>query len=220
MDTLTDLFDFVVHLDAHLAQVVDVLGVWTYILLFLVVFIETGLVVALFLPSDSLIFVSGALASLDVLNIVVLFFLFLTAAIGGDSLNYFWGSLIGPRAFDGRYRYLKPEYLTQTRVFYNRHGGKAIILARFVPVMRSLVPFVAGLGAMRYGRFLPISILGNTIWVSILLLSGYLFGSHPLVQDNFGPVLLGVLILSFMPMIIGSLRSKLVASRKEAPKAP
>ncbi len=220
MDTLTNLFDFVVHLDAHLAQVVDVLGVWTYILLFLVVFIETGLVVALFLPSDSLIFVSGALASLDVLNIVVLFFLFLTAAILGDSLNYFWGSLIGPRAFDGRYRYLKPEYLTQTRSFYNRHGGKAIILARFVPVMRSFVPFVAGLGAMRYGRFLPISIVGNTIWVSIMLFSGYLFGSHPLVQENFGPILLGVLILSFMPMIIGSLRGKLAASRKKVREAP
>ncbi|MCL4262773.1 MAG: VTT domain-containing protein [Anaerolineae bacterium] len=220
MDTLTGLFDIVVHLDAHLAQMVDVLGLWAYLLLFLVVFCETGLIVALFLPSDSLIFVAGALAGLDILNIVVLFFLFLAAATLGDSLNYFWGSLIGPRAFDGRYRYLKPQYLAQTRTFYSRHGGKAIILARFVPIMRSFVPLVAGLGAMTYDRFLPISIVGNTIWVSIMLFGGYLFGSHPLVQKNFGPILMGILILSFMPMIIGFLRSKLAASRPKVPKAP
>ncbi len=220
MEILTQLFDFVIHLDAHLAEMVDVLGVWAYLLLFAVVFVETGLVVALFLPSDSLIFVAGALAGLDVLNIVVLFFLFVTAAILGDSLNYFWGSLIGPRAFDGRYRYLKPEYLTRTQAFYDRHGGKAIILARFVPIMRSFVPLVAGLGAMEYGRFLPISIIGNTIWVSITLFSGYFFGAQPLVQKNFGLMLVGVFILSLMPAIIEFLRGKLSASRKKAPEAP
>lgn len=220
MEPLTGLFDFIVHLDAHLAEMVDVLGVWAYLLLFAVVFVETGLVVALFLPSDSLIFVAGALAGLDALNIVVLFFLFVTAAILGDSLNYFWGSLIGPRAFDGRYRYLKPEYLTRTQAFYDRHGGKAIILARFVPVMRCFVPLVAGLGAMRYGRFLPISIIGNTIWVSITLFGGYFFGSHPLVQKNFGLMLAGVFILSLMPAIIEFLRGKLSASHKKAPEAP
>ncbi|MBX3057690.1 MAG: VTT domain-containing protein [Anaerolineae bacterium] len=220
MEILTQLFDFVIHLDAHLAEMVDVLGVWAYLLLFAVVFVETGLVVALFLPSDSLIFVAGALAGLDVLNIVVLFFLFVTAAILGDSLNYFWGSLIGPRAFDGRYHYLKPEYLTRTQAFYDRHGGKAIILARFVPVMRCFVPLVAGLGAMEYGRFLPISIIGNIIWVSITLFSGYFFGAQPLVQKNFGLMLVGVFILSLMPAIIEFLRGKLSASRKKSPEAP
>lgn len=220
MDILNQLFDLVVHLDAHLAEVAEVMGVWAYLLLFLVVFAETGLVMALFLPSDSMIFVSGTLAGLDILHIVVLFFLFVTAAILGDSLNYFWGSLVGPRAFDGRYRYLKPDYLKQTQAFYDRHGGKAIILARFVPIMRSFVPLVAGLGAMEYGRFLPISIVGNTIWVSITLFGGYFFGSHPLVQKNFGLMLVGVLILSFMPMIIEFLRGKLAAYRKKAPEAP
>lgn len=220
MDTLTQLFDLVVHLDAYLAEGAEVMGAWVYLLLFLVVFGETGLIVALFLPSDSLIFVAGALAGLDILNIVVLFFLFVTAAILGDSLNYFWGSLIGPRAFDGRYRYLKPDYLKQAQAFYDRHGGKAIILARFVPIMRSFVPLVAGLGAMEYGRFLPISIIGNTIWVSITLFGGYFFGSHPLVQRNFGLMLVGVFILSLMPAIIEFLRGKLSASRKKAPEAP
>ncbi|GIK58358.1 MAG: hypothetical protein HND44_17345 [Chloroflexi bacterium] len=220
MEPLTGLFDFVVHLDIHLAQMVDVLGGWAYLLLFAVVFAETGLVVALFLPSDSLIFVSGALAGLDVLNIVVLFFLFVAAAILGDSLNYFWGSLIGPCVFDGRYRYLKPETMEQTQAFYDRHGGKAIILARFVPIMRSFVPLVAGLGAMSYGRFLPISIIGNTIWVSIAFFGGYFFGSHPLVQRNFGLMLVGVFILSLMPAIIEFLRGKLSASHKKAPEAP
>jgi membrane-associated protein len=217
MDIPTNLFDFILHLDTYLAQVVDALGVWTYLLLFLVVFCETGLIITPFLPSDSLIFLAGALAGLDVLNVVVLFFLFVVAAVLGDSVNYWVGSLIGPRAFDGRSRYLKPEHLEQTRAFYNRHGGKAIILARFVPFMRTLVPFVAGLGAMPYGRFLPYNIIGNVIWVSTYFLGGYFFGSHPFVQENFGLFIVAVFILSLIPVGFELLRGKMQVSRNKLP---
>jgi membrane-associated protein len=217
MEMPTNLFDFILHLDTYLAQIVEVLGVWTYLLLFLVVFCETGLVIAPFLPSDSLMFVAGALAGLDVLNVVVLFFLFVGAAVLGDCVNYWIGSLIGPRAFDGRSRYLKPEHLEQTRAFYDRHGGKAILLARFIPLMRTLVPFVAGLGAMSFGRFLPYNILGNTIWVSLYFFGGYFFGSHPFVQDNFGLFIVVIIVLSFIPVIFEFLRGKVLISRKNLP---
>ncbi len=220
MELLLLLIDLVANLDAYLAQAVSVFGVWTYLLLFLAVFCETGLVIASIIPSDSLLFVAGALGGVGLLNVVVLFFLFMMAAILGDSFNYWLGSVIGARAFDGRFRYLKPEHLAQARAFFDRHGGKAVILARFVPLMRTLVPFVSGSGAMAYGRFLTYNIVGSTVWVSTFLFAGYFFGSLPFVQDNFSLMLLVVVTLSFIPAGMEFLRSKLAASRQKAPEAP
>jgi len=217
MELVNLIINFVLHLDTYLAQIVDVFGVWAYLLLFVVIFCETGLVITPFLPGDSIIFVAGALAGLGALNIVVLFFVLVTAAILGDSVNYWLGSVIGVKAFDGRFRYLKQEHLDKTHAFFERHGGKAIILARFVPLMRTFVPFVAGLGAMDYGHFIIYNIIGGTTWVSLFLFAGYFFGSVPFVQDNFTLIILAVIMLSVIPIIIEVLRDKVIRPRSKKP---
>jgi len=217
MELVNLIINFVLHMDTYLAQIVDLFGVWTYLLLFVVIFCETGLVITPFLPGDSIIFVAGALAGIGALNIVVLFFLLVTAAILGDSVNYWLGSVIGVKAFDGRFRYLKQEHLDKTHAFFERHGGKAIILARFVPLMRTFVPFVAGLGAMDYGHFITFNIIGGTVWVSLFLFAGYFFGSIPFVQDNFSLIILAVIMLSLIPVIIEVLRDKVIRPRSKKP---
>ena len=208
MEILIEIWDFVVHLDEHLEMIINQFGGWTYLLLFLIIFAETGLVLMPFLPGDSLLFVSGALAGLDMLNVFVLFLLLTGAAILGDTINYWLGSVLGVKAFDGRFRFLKPEYLEKTQRFFDKHGGKAVILARFVPLMRTFVPFVAGIGSMHYGRFLTFNIVGGTLWVSIFLFGGYFFGSMPFVEKNFAAIIVAVIALSLMPIIFELLHGK------------
>lgn len=214
MELFTDIYDFVIHLDRYLENLVDLYGGWAYLLIFLVVFCETGLVVMPFLPSDSILFMSGVLAGLETLNIYLLFMLIVAATMLGDSLNYWLGSRVGTRVFDGRFRFLGPQQQQLTQQFFAKYGDKAIILARFVPLMRSFVPFLSGMGFMAYGRFILFNIVGNVIWVIICLFGGYFFGSHPFVQDNFGAFFIGAAVLSLMPAVIEIVREKYLSRRR------
>lgn len=204
MDIISTLIDFILHLDKHLAEIVSQYGFWTYALLFLIIFMETGFVVTPFLPGDSLLFAAGTLASpaLDeVLNIWILIPLLILAAILGDTVNYWIGHFIGPRAFSGNIRFLKKEYIDRTHAFYEKHGGKTIILARFIPIIRTFAPFVAGVGAMNYPRFLVYNVVGAVAWVSIFTLGGYFFGSLPFVQENFSLVVIVIILISVLPAV-------------------
>lgn len=219
MEILTDIYDFIIHLDRYLENLVDLYGAWAYLVIFLVVFCETGLVVFPFLPSDSILFMGGILAGLGSFNIVLLFVLMIAATMLGDSLNYWLGSRVGTRVFDGRFRFLGPEQEKLTQQFFARYGDKAIILARFVPLMRSLVPFVSGMGFMVYGRFILFNVVGNTIWVVICLFGGYFFGSHPFVQENFGAFFVGAAVLSLVPAVAEIAREKWLARRRNQNKS-
>jgi membrane-associated protein len=209
MEFITTLIDILVHLDEYLAEVVQNYGVWTYLLLFIVIFCETGLVITPFLPGDSLLFAAGALAALGGLNIVWLIILLSLTAILGDTVNYWIGNYIGPRAFSGNIRFLRKEYLDRTHAFYERHGGKTIILARFIPIVRTFAPFVAGIGAMIYGRFLTYNIVGGIAWVMLFTLAGYYFGNLPVVQHNFSLVIVAIIAISLAPMVFEFLKSRL-----------
>jgi membrane-associated protein len=201
MDLLKQLIDVFLHLDKHLAEVTRDYGAWTNAILFMIVFCETGLVVTPFLPGDSLLFTAGALASLGTLNVWVLFLLLSLAAILGDTANYWIGKMIGPRAFDGTVRFLKQEHLRRTEAFYEKHGKKTIILARFVPIVRTFAPFVAGVGSMRYGTFIAYNVIGGVAWVAICVFSGYFFGNIPLVKKNFSLVVLAIIGISTLPLL-------------------
>jgi membrane-associated protein len=205
MDLLATFIDLFVHLDKHLSSVIQSYGTWTYLLLFLIIFMETGLVVTPFLPGDSLLFAAGTFASPALgspLNIGLLFVLLCIAAIIGDTVNYWIGHYIGERAFSGNVRFLKKEYLDRTQEFYERHGGKTIILARFVPIVRTFAPFVAGVGKMSYGHFIAYNVIGGISWVAIFTLGGYFFGNLPFVKDNFTLVVLVIIVISVLPAII------------------
>jgi len=199
MELITTFIDLFIHLDEHLSLIIQQYGGWTYGLLFLIIFLETGLVVTPFLPGDSLLFAAGTFAALGSLNVAALFFLLATAAIIGDTVNYWVGHYIGPRAFSGEIRFLKKEYLDRTHEFYEKHGGKTIILARFVPIIRTFAPFVAGIGAMSYGRFITYNVVGGIAWVAIFTFLGYFFGNLPFVQDNFTFVVLAIILVSVLP---------------------
>jgi membrane-associated protein len=201
MDLLKQLIDVFLHLDRHLAEVTRDYGVWTNALLFVIVFCETGLVVTPFLPGDSLLFTAGALASLGTLNVWLLFLLLSSAAVLGDTVNYWIGKKIGPRAFDGTIRFLKQEHLRRTEVFYEKHGKKTIILARFVPIVRTFAPFVAGVGSMSYGTFIAYNVIGGVAWVAICVFSGYFFGNIPVVKKNFSLVVLAIIGISTLPLL-------------------
>jgi len=204
MEQITNLFNIFLHLDKYLADIVGQYGIWTYALLFLIIFMETGLVITPFLPGDSLLFAAGTLASpaLDgVLNIWILIPLLSLAAILGDTVNYWIGHYIGPKAFSGNVRFLKKEYLDRTHEFYEKHGGKTIILARFIPVIRTFAPFVAGIGAMNYSKFILYNVVGAILWVSIFTMGGYFFGRLSFVQDNFSIVVLTIIAISVMPAV-------------------
>ena len=201
MDLLKQLIDVFLHLDKHLADVVRDYGAWTNTLLFVIVFCETGLVVTPFLPGDSLLFTAGALAALGNLNVALVFFLLSLAAILGDSANYGIGKKIGPRAFDGSVKFLKQEHLRKTEAFYEKHGKKTIILARFVPIVRTFAPFVAGVGSMTYGTFLAYNVVGGVAWVAICVFSGYFFGNIPVVKKNFSLVVLAIIGISILPLV-------------------
>jgi membrane-associated protein len=207
MDLVKQLVDVFLHLDRHLAEVTRDYGAWTNALLFAIVFCETGLVVTPFLPGDSLLFTAGALASLGTLNVWLLFLLLSLAAILGDTVNYWIGKRIGPRAFDGTVRFLKQEHLRKTEAFYEKHGKKTIILARFVPIIRTFAPFVAGVGSMRYGVFLSYNVIGGIAWVAICVFSGYFFGNIPIVKKNFSLVILAIVVLSTVPIALEWWRS-------------
>lgn len=198
-----ELFDYVLHIDKYLANIIDSFGNWTYVLLFAVIFAETGLVVMPFLPGDSLLFAVGALAGAGLLNIWVIYISMLVAAILGDTVNYWAGHYIGPKVFKkNNSRLFKKEYLEKTRVFYEKHGGKTIIIARFLPIIRTFAPFVAGIGNMHYGTFLLYNITGAFIWVTSLTFIGYFFGGLPWVKANFEYAIFGIIAISLLPLIV------------------
>lgn len=214
MELIQYLVDFILHLDRHLGELIARYGTGTYAILAAIVFAETGLVVTPFLPGDSLLFAAGAFAGLGSLDPWVLFGLLTTMAILGDTVNYWVGSWVGPRAFTGEIRWLKREYLDRTHAFFERHGGKTIILARFVPIVRTFAPFVAGIGAMTYSRFLLYNVVGAVVWVGLFVWAGYFFGNLPVVRDNFTLVILAIILLSVMPMVIEFVRLR--RARSEA----
>ncbi|HZN56029.1 MAG TPA: DedA family protein [Candidatus Polarisedimenticolaceae bacterium] len=205
LHTLIDLF---LHLDRHLGEFVAEHGASTYGLLFLIVFLETGVVVTPFLPGDSLLFACGALAATGALDPLALFGLLVGAALLGDNTNYWIGRAIGPRAFTGRVRFLKREHLLRTQAFYERHGGKTIFFARFVPIVRTFAPFVAGVGSMFYPRFLAYSVIAAVTWVGACVAAGYAFGNIPIVKNNFSLVVIGIVAVSLMPIAIEWLRHR------------
>lgn len=203
MELIQTFIYYVLHLDAHLTVLVNWAGVWTYVVLALIIFAETGLVVTPFLPGDSLLFAVGALAAATgSLNIVLLFVLLTTCAIVGDAVNYWIGSKFGAQAAAGRLPLVKKEHIQRTHEFYERHGGKTIILARFVPIIRTFAPFVAGAGTMTYQRFALYNVTGGVAWVGAMLFAGYFFGNIPFVKDNFSAVVLAIILLSIAPGVI------------------
>jgi membrane-associated protein len=210
METLKLLIDYVLHVDRHLGELISHFGPWFYVLMFLVIFCETGLVVTPFLPGDSLLFALGAFAARpDGLNLGTLLLSLTIAAIIGDSVNYWIGSLLGPRIFRGeKIRFLNPKHLEKTHAFYERYGGKTIILARFVPIVRTFAPFVAGMGRMTYRRFMAFNVIGGIVWIALFLIGGYAFGNVPVVKRNFTLVILGIIGVSIMPAVIEVLRER------------
>jgi membrane-associated protein len=196
------LFDIFLHLDKHLGEVINDYGIWTNALLFLIIFMETGLVVTPFLPGDSLLFAAGALAATtNALNNYGLFMLLTTAAILGDSINYAIGHYIGPRAFQGNIRFLKKDHLDRTHQFYEKHGGKTIVLARFIPIIRTFAPFVAGVGSMTYSHFIFYNVIGAALWCGLFIFGGYFFGNLPIIKENFSLVIIAIIILSVLPAV-------------------
>jgi len=203
--------DLVLHLDKHLVDLIAAYHLWIYPILFAVIFCETGLVVTPFLPGDSLLFAVGALAAVDTsgtLNATVLFAALAAAAVLGNILNYSIGRAIGPPAFSGRYRLLKVEYLHRTEDFFKDHGAMAVALSRFMPIIRTFAPFVAGVGRMPYGKFLGWNLLGGTLWVALFIWGGYLFGNIPVVKQNFGIVTIIIILVSLIPLVVTLFKSR------------
>jgi membrane-associated protein len=208
MDLLRSFIDLFLHLDQHLAEVINKYGIWTHLILFLIVFAETGLVVTPFLPGDSLLFAAGTFAAIGSLDLWLLVVLLVGAAILGDTVNYWVGAWIGPRAFTGNVKYLRKDYLDRTRAFYEKHGGKTIILARFVPIIRTFAPFVAGVGAMSYPKFITYNIVGALLWVGLFVPAGYFFGNIPAVRKNFTLVIFAIIALSVLPIAIEAIKAR------------
>jgi membrane-associated protein len=213
MELLKDFVDLFLHLDRHLSELIAQYGTSTYAILFLIVFCETGLVITPFLPGDSLLFASGTFAGIGALNPFLLFVLLFAASATGDTTNYWIGRYIGPRAFSGTIRFLKREYLDRTREFYRRHGRKTVILARFLPIVRTFAPFVAGVGQMPYSRFLVMSLIGSLCWVGLFVGAGFFFGNLPLVRNHFSLVVMGIIGISLLPMGLELLKGWLAARR-------
>jgi membrane-associated protein len=206
MEFLKDLVDLFLHLDRHLSEVIQHYGTWTYLILFTIVFCETGLVVTPFLPGDSLLFAAGTFAGFGDLDVTVLFLVLVSASILGDSSNYWVGRFLGQKAFSGGLRFVKQEHLLKTQEFYDRHGRKTIILARFLPILRTFAPFVAGVGRMSYPRFVTVSVAGSILWVGLFVMAGYFFGNLRIVRENFTLVVMAIIALSLLPMAIEVLK--------------
>ena len=212
---------FILHLDTSLFELVQQYGTWTYLILFVIIFCETGLVVTPFLPGDSLLFAAGALAGAGSLNLALLFGLLWCAAVVGDNSNYFTGKFFGTRILEAKKtRRVKKEYIERTHAFFERYGTKTIIMARFVPIVRTFTPFVAGLGRMTYRRFLPFDVAGGALWVGACTFSGYFFGGHPFVKKHFSLVVLAIIFISVLPGVIGYARARLDARATTADKPP
>lgn len=212
------IIDFIIHIDAHLAELVVQYGVWIYAILFLIIFCETGLVVTPFLPGDSLLFVAGALCALPTngLNVHLMVILLVVAAIVGDASNYTIGRLFGKKLFaNPNSRIFKQSYLEKTHAFYDKHGGKTIILARFVPIVRTFAPFVAGMGHMNYRHFAAYNVTGGIVWVALFLYAGYFFGGLSFVQENLKLLLVAIIILSILPAVIEVWRNKRKGDSKD-----
>jgi membrane-associated protein len=217
MDLIHGAVDLFLHLDKHLAEVIQRYGPHTYTLLFLIVFMETGLVVTPILPGDSLLFAAGSFAALGALAFWPLFFLLAAAAVVGDTVNYAIGAYLGPRVFHyQRSRLFNPEHLRKTHQFYERYGGKTIIIARFVPIVRTFAPFVAGIGKMSYARFLAYNVVGGVLWVAVCLSAGYFFGNLPVVKNNFSLVILAIVAVSLLPAVIEYVKHRAEARRQPA----
>lgn len=210
IDLVKGLIDFILHIDQHLVQIVSDYKSWTYIILFLIIFAETGFVVTPFLPGDSLLFATGAIIAKPEaeLNIFTMLILLIIAAILGDMVNYAVGRKIGIRAFSGRYKFLKKEYLERTQAFYARHGGKTIIYARFIPIIRTFAPFVAGVGTMSYRKFASYNVIGGVVWIASFLFLGYFFGGIPIIKQNFTYVILIIILASVLPAVIEVFRAR------------
>jgi membrane-associated protein len=209
MQLLTQLFEFILHIDRHLGEIIADYGTWTYLILFMIIFIETGLVVMPFLPGDSLIFAAGAFAAAGALDPWLVFLLLALAAVLGDTVNYWIGHRIGPRVFREDVRFLKREYLERTQRFYEKHGGKTIFLARFIPIIRTFAPFVAGVGTMRYRRFVVYNVVGGVVWTALFTSTGYYFGNLPIVRDNFGLVVVAIIVISVLPVFYELVQARL-----------
>lgn len=204
-----EIFSFIVHFDEHLANIINMFGNLTYVILFLIVFAETGFVVTPFLPGDSLLFVVGTLSGSGFLNIWIVYLALLTAAILGDTVNYWVGHHLGKRVFtEKNSRFFKKDYLEKTQNFYVKHGGKTIILARFIPIIRTFAPFVAGVGKMNYGTFLIYNVVGGVAWVTSLTFAGYFFGGLPIIKNNFELAVIGIIIISLLPMLFEYIKHK------------
>ena len=209
MEIFASVVDIFLNLDDYLSNLIKEYGTWTYLILFIIVFCETGLVVTPFLPGDSLLFAAGALAATGAMDPEMLFFLLTIAGILGDTVNYHIGQYFGPKVFNKEnVRFLNKEHLERTHRFYEKHGGKTIIIARFIPIIRTFAPFVAGVGNMSYGRFLFYNVIGAIIWVSSFVYLGYYFGNLPVVKDNFSLVIVGIIIISLLPIVINFVQAK------------
>jgi membrane-associated protein len=208
MDFLRSIIDFILHIDAHLDAIITGYGTWTYLLLFLIIFCETGLVVTPFLPGDSLLFAAGTFAARGSLDPFLLILLLSIAAIAGDTVNYWIGRYIGPRIFMGKRQLINPKHLVRTQQFYDKHGGKAIVFARFMPIVRTFAPFVAGIGLMNYKKFVFYNVTGGILWIVLFVLGGYFFGNIPAVERNFTLVIVVIILLSILPALIEYVRTR------------
>jgi membrane-associated protein len=209
MTIITFLIDFVLHMDRYLGQIVTDTGLWTYVILFVVIFIETGLVVTPFLPGDSILFAAGALiAAQGVLDIKVLYILMVLAAVLGDTANYWIGHSLGPRVFHEKNRFFKKEYLDRTHTFYEKHGNMTIFLARFIPIIRTFAPFVAGIGEMKYTHFLSYNVMGGILWPALFLFGGYFFGNIVFIKEHFSLAVIAIVLISLVPAVVGVLHDR------------
>jgi membrane-associated protein len=206
MDLIRQLIDFVLHLDVHLDELIRNYGAWTYGILFFIVFLETGFVVTPFLPGDSLLFAVGTFAARGSFDLYLAMLLLSVAAVLGDTVNYWIGWWVGPKVFHQESRFLNRKHLQRTHEFYERYGGKTIIIARFVPIIRTFAPFVAGIGTMSYGRFIAYNVIGGIGWVVSITLAGYFFGNIPIVKNNFTFVIFAIIIISMLPGVIEYVR--------------
>jgi len=209
MEVIIYIADFFIHLDRHLGVIIQSFGSWTYFIFFLVIFCETGLVVTPFLPGDSLLFGLGTFAALGFLQIEWLLILLSIAAVAGNTVNYAIGKFVGPKVFHKEnVRFLNKEYLNRAHIFYEKHGGKTIVIARFIPIIRTFAPFVAGIGKMTYTRFTLYNILGSVAWISIFIVGGYYFGNLPFVKRNFTLVIFAIIIISVLPVVLEYFRQR------------
>jgi len=214
MGLLHDLFEIVLHLDKHLFDLCAQYGTWVYAILFVIIFCETGLVVTPFLPGDSLLFAVGSLAAIQALDLTSSILLLVAAAVLGDTVNYWIGNYVGPKVFhQEQSRFLNKEYLVRTHQFFEKHGGKTIIIARFLPIIRTFAPFVAGIGSMTYRRFLSFNVVGGALWVLLFVPAGYFFGSVPIVKNNFSLVIIALILIPGIPSLVEVIRIQLKKRR-------